>query len=812
MKIKNRLVEFQALLLVLWVSSTAVAWPQQTNSRQSQTSQSQSLQSVDDFLNEHCLECHGSTDPQLGFDIESMDFTAGVFNAPDFSSEQAERILRKISAGQMPPPDAFQPEPGDAHRAISALEHLLSYRQSRFPRFSSAGTIRRLTRTEYQNAIGDLLSVEVDASDFLPEDPSSHGFDNITVEGLSPLLLNRYISAAESISRAALGGSQGGPVGFTVRLPADRSQETHVAGLPFGTRGGTTFTQQFVRGGQYEIEMKLTRDRDEKVEGLDREHQVDVLLNRELVKRFPLKPPPKHENQQDYRDYSKSDAHLKTRFEITPGVHEITVTFPHTSAALRTIKRQPFDASFNRHRHPRQTPALFQVSLIGPLSGGATGATPSRMKLLGEFAERSPAKGQRTEAARVILGRLMRAAYRRSVDADDFEAPMLLFKQALAADESADGFESAIEFAVASVLVNPNFLFRIERAPEEVDEEKFHPVSAFELASRLSFFLWSSVPDEPLLALAESGQLLSDEVLVQQVRRMLADQRSEALVNNFAAQWLYLRNLDSIRPDLRIFPDFDDNLRQSFRGETEHLFRHIVQTDDSVLVLVDSDFTFLNQRLAKHYGIPNVTGSHFRKVALPPESRRGGILRHGSILMVTSYATRTAPTIRGNWILENLLGTPAPPPPPNVPNLQENNTLAATSVRQRLAQHRANPACAACHDLMDPIGFALENYDAVGRWRDYEGEIKVDSAGVLPDGQQINSVSQLEQGILKRPDVFAATVTEKLMTYGLGRAVEAFDGPAVRSIVRKAAQEDYRFSSIVEGVVLSRPFRFRSKP
>ena len=775
--------------------------------QQDEVSRSESIAIVTEFLDANCLDCHSSADPELGFDIESIELSEQSLDG-EFSPEPFEKMLRKISAGQMPPPDASQPDASDTREAISQLASLLAVRQQEFPVITPVGTIRRLTRTEYQNAIRDLLGVEIDATEFLPEDPSSHGFDNITVEGLSPLLLNRYISAAEVISRAAIGASDQGPVGLTVRLPADLSQETHVAGLPFGTRGGTSLSHQFVRGGQYEISLKLTRDRDEKVEGLDREHEIDILLDRELIKRFKIQPPPKKRNAQDYRDYSNADAHLNARLELSAGTHEITVTFPQTSASLQTIKRQPFDASFNRHRHPRQSPALFQVSLIGPLSDGHVGRTRSRVKLLGVYADQPPAAAEESTAARKILGDLMRRAYRRPIREDDYVAPMLLFEQT----NATDSFEAAIEFAVASILVNPNFLFRVERTPGNLAAGEVDPLNPFELASRLSFFLWSSVPDDELLSLAESSELLSDDVLAAQVRRMLADERSDALVTNFASQWLYLRNLASTHPDLRAFPDFDDNLRQAFRGETEHLFRHMLETDASVLSLIDSKFTFLNQRLAQHYGIANVAGSHFRKVDLPQGSRRGGIMRHGSILMVTSYATRTAPTIRGNWILRNLLGTPAPPPPPNVPNLTDNNSLAATSVRQRLAEHRANPACAACHNLMDPIGFSLENYDAVGRWRDYEGELRVDSAGMLPDGQKIVNVSQLEQGILERPEVFVRTLTEKLLTYGLGRASDANDGPAVREIVRHAEEEDFRFSAIVEGVVLSRPFRFRSKP
>ena len=414
------------------------------------------------------------------------------------------------------------------------------------------------------------------------------------------------------------------------------------------------------------------------------------------------------------------------------------------------------------------------------------------------------------EAARPILSDLLRKFYRRPIEAEDLEVPMSFFESSF--EES--GFEAGIEMALTSILINPNFLFRVEQDRDVPHGDAF-PISDMELATRLAFFLWSSPPDETLLELAEENKLQNDDVLRAQVKRMLADPRSASLTNNFAAQWLYLRNLESITPDLRQFPNFDDNLRQSFRGETEHLFTDVVANDRSVLGLINSDFTFLNQRLATHYGVPHVTGSHFRKVNFAPGSKlasqRGGILRHGSVLMVTSYATRTSPTIRGNWILENIIGTPAPPPPPNVPNLKENTTLDFTSVRERLALHRENPACASCHDLIDPVGFAMENYDAVGRWRDFDGTLDIDSAGQLPDGSIANSAQELEAGILKRPENFVTTLTEKLLTFSIGRFVEAPDGPAVRKIVADSAKHDFRFSSIVEGIVLSQPFRMRTK-
>jgi hypothetical protein len=671
----------------------------------------------------------------------------------------------------------------------------------------SADSIRRLTRTEYRNAIRDLLAVEINVSDLLPADESSHGFDNITVGELSPTLLSRYLSAAQKISRLAIGRGERVPSGTTIRLPADRTQEQHVDGLPLGTRGGTVFRQTFPQAGEYQIELRLTRDRDEKVEGLNEQHDIDILVDRHRVHRFSVNPPPGR------KDYTHADTHLTARFQATAGPHDFGVTFPQKFASLMETKRQPFDARYNRHRHPRITPALFQVSIVGPFDPNVdrpVGAadTPSRRQV---FIAVPNNDDDHLACAETIVRSLLRRAYRRPVADADLESPMWFFGEGY----REAGFDAGIEAALTSILVNPNFLFRIEEDPADVLTGEAYRISDLELASRLAFFLWSSIPDDELLGLAEKDLLHQDDVLVAQVQRMLSDQRSRSLVTNFAAQWLYLRNLESITPDLRLFPDFDDNLRQAFRGETERLFSEIVTSDLSVLGLIRSDYTFLNERLAKHYGIPHVYGSHFRRVNLnqlgtEAAVRRGGLLRQGSILTVTSYATRTSPTIRGHWILKNILGTPPPPPPANVPNLKKNTTLAATSVRQRLAQHRADPACASCHDLMDPVGFALENYDALGRWRDYDETLEIDSTGTLPDGSEIDGVAALEAGILERPQMFVGTLTEKLMTYALGRGVQHDDGPAIRKIVRAAAENDYRFSSIVQGIVLSKPFQMRS--
>jgi hypothetical protein len=540
------------------------------------------------------------------------------------------------------------------------------------------------------------------------------------------------------------------------------------------------------------------------------------------------------------------EAKLKGRFVVEAGPHSVGVTFPEKSKSIAEIKRQPFDASFNRHRHPRREPAIFEVSIVGPLdsasssntksentepmalatgdalSNSATTKPEARAYGSGENASSTtremtpsqsriftclPSKPDEARAcAEKILARMMRLAYRRPLSDDDLAVPMRFFETGM----QHGGFETGIESALACVLVNPYFLFRSETQPSDLQGGSIYPVSDIELASRLSFFLWSSIPDDELLTIAEQGKLRQPAVLQGQVMRMLRDSRSQSLVTNFAAQWLYLRNLDSFRPDMRLFPDFDDNLRTALRRETELLFDWVVREDRSVLDLLSTDTTFLNERLAKHYGIPHVIGSHFRPVHLSDSSsHRGGLLRHGSILAVTSYATRTSPTIRGNWILGNILGTPLPPAPPNVPALKDKSHTESLSIRERLSEHRANPACASCHDLMDPIGFALENFDAVGRWRTFDEGRAVDSTGELPDGTKIANFEELERSIIKQPDMFVGTLVEKLMTFALGRGIESYDAPAVRRIIRDAAKQDYRFSSLINGIVSSVPFQMR---
>jgi hypothetical protein len=769
-------------------------------------------------VNQYCIDCHDGSMKKGGLDLEQISREEVTQHSTEW-----ERVIRKLRARQMPPIGKERPTGKIYDEVVATLASELDRKAAKNPNPGRTETFRRLNRTEYQNAIRDLLALEFDAAALLPKDEVSQGFDNVEVANLSPTLLNRYIAAAEKISRLAVGAPRRRPGGDTFRIPPDVTQEEHFEGLPPGTRGGTLLSYTFPRDGEYEIQIRLTRDRNEEVEGLREPHELEVLLDREQVKSFTVSPPTD-------KNFEKVDAHLKFRIPVTAGPHQLGVTFLKNPSALLETKRQPYQAHYNFHRHPRLTPAIYQISINGPYESNEPGDSPSRRRIFdslsslggegrGERARGAPTKPDDNARAEQILSTLMRRAYRRPVTPTDLEKPMEFYRKARA----KDGFEAGIEAALSAVLVSPEFLFRIEQDPPSAtlspsDWERagvrgqsgtIYRISDIALASRLSFFLWSSIPDDELLATAERGELHKPKVLEKQVRRMLADSRAENLVRNFAEQWLHLRNLESITPDLRLFPDFDDNLRQAFRRETEMHFETILRDDRSVLDLLKADYTFVNERLAKHYGIPNVYGSRFRRVALDQDSERGGLLRQGSVLTVTSYATRTSPVIRGKWVLENLVGAPPPPPLPDVPALKDNTVAANLSVRARLAEHRANAACASCHNLMDPIGFSLENFDAIGRWRTLEDGLPIDATGGLPDGSKFASVAGLEAGLLKRPDIFVSTLTEKLLTFALGRGVESYDAPAVRKIVRDARADDYRFSSIILGIANSTPFTMR---
>ena len=750
------------------------------------------------FVDRFCVGCHDDGEKAGGLDLSAL-----VRSEVGASPEAWEKVVRQVGARLMPPLDAVQPAARERDAVVGDLIAVLDRRAAEQPDPGRAATFRRLTRAEYQNAVRDLLAVDVVAADLLPPDESSHGFDNITVADLSPTFVDRAVTAAGRIARLAVGNAGKSPDGATYRVAADVTQEDHVAGLPLGTRGGTIVAHTFPRDGTYEITVRLARDRNEQVEGLREPADLEILVDREPRATLAIAPPRRDS------DHQTADAHLKVRLDVAAGPHAVGVTFRKQPASLLDTKREPTRARFNMHRHPRTAPAVYQVSITGPHADHGPGDTPSRRRLFAPLVS-APRDADEEARARLVLAPLLRRAYRRPVADEDWETPLRFFRDGRA----EGGFDAGIEAAVAAVLVNPQFLLRIEAEPSAgvAKAGTAYPLPDVALASRLSFFLWSSIPDDALLDCAERGELNRPDELARQVRRMLADPRAASLATLFAGQWLHLRNLDSTTPDLRLFPDFDDNLRQAMRTETEMPFAEVARLDRPVTDLLRADHAFLNERLARHYGIPHVVGSEFRRVALGPDSHRGGLLRHGSVLTVTSYATRTAPTIRGKWVLENLLGTPPPPPPPNIPSLGDQTVSASFSIRDRLAEHRRNESCAGCHNRMDPVGFALEGYDAVGRWRDREDGTAIDTAGALPDGRPAAGVSGLEQGLLDRPERFVATVAEKLLTYALGRVVEPADAPAVRAIVREARADGDRFSAVVVGVATSVPFRMGRRP
>ena len=752
------------------------------------------------LIKDYCIDCHDSGQRKGDLSLEEIDLVN-----PGSDPKFWEKVVEKLHHRQMPPLGEPRPDDSAYNRAVAQLTASIDHAAAANPNPGRTETFRRLNRTEYQNAIRDLVGVNIDATALLPNDEPSHGFDNVTVGNLSPTLLDRYVSAAQKIARLAIGSPGKTPGGDTFRIKPDLTQEEHVEGLPFGTRGGAVIAYTFPQDGEYEIQVRLARDRNEQVEGLRKPHEVEVLIDRERVAGATVKPPGSDKNAEIV------DAHLKFRIPVKAGPHDVGVTFLKDPSVLLETERQPFIARYNMHRHPRTAPALYQVSITGPYNASTPGDTPSRRLIFAPLAAMKAKAADDEAKAEVVLGTLLRRAYRRPVTREDLRKPMQFFR-----DGSAEGggFEGGIENALSAILVSPQFLIRIERDPDGLAPGTAYRISDLELASRLSFFLWSSLPDDELLDAAVRGDLRQPKLLEGQVRRMLADERSSSLVTNFASQWLHLRKLESVTPDLRLFPNFDDNLRQAFREETELFFESILREDRSITTLLSADYTFLNERLAKHYGIPHIYGSHFRRISFAgdPARQRGGLLRHGSILTVTSYATRTSPVIRGHWILANLVGAPPPPPPPNVPSLEDNTVSAALPMRERLAAHRANPSCASCHDVMDPVGFSLENFDAVGRWRISEDHKPIDVTGGLPDGSTCTGVDALERGLLRRPELFAGTVTEKLLIFALGRGVEYYDAPAIREIVRRAQADNFRFSSLILGIVNSTPFQMRKSP
>jgi hypothetical protein len=743
-------------------------------------------------LDRYCVNCHNQRLATAGLKLDEAD----VAN-PGAGAEIWEKVVRKVRTGMMPPPNMPQPSTDDRRALLSWLETSLDKAAAAKPNPGRTETLRRLNRTEYQNAIRDLLSVDIDAASLLPADESGHGFDNVTVGDLPPALLDRYISAAQKISALAIGSTQTSLQSDIIRVPPDVTQEGDVAGLPVGTRGGVLIPYTFAQNGEYDIQIYLARGYSGDIDGLKdpQPHEIKLLLDRTPIGEFTVQKPANG-------DDSLIDRNLKIRVPVTAGPHQLGVTFVKNSSSLIETARQPLQSRFNERRHPRVTPAISQVSITGAYAPQGAVDTPSRRQIF--VCHPTDASGE-TACARKILSTLMGRAYRRSIAEADLERPMAFYREG----KSEHDFDAGIGRALSAVLINPEFLFRVEADPDKASPGVAYRISDLELASRLSFFLWSSLPDDALLDSAIRGELRRPGVLEGHVRRMLADPRSYNLASNFAGQWLRLRNLTAVDPNVRLYPDFDDNLRQAFRLETELFVDSVVREDRSVLDLLKTDYTFLNERLAKHYGIPNVYGSRFRRVELARDSRRGGLLRQGSVLAVSSYATRTSPVLRGVWVLSNIVGAPPPPPLPNVPAL-DGNVPANLPVRERMAAHRASPVCASCHRTIDPVGFTLENFDAVGRWRENEGDSgPIDVSGTLPGLGDVNGVAGLEEALLRRPELFASTLTEKLLTFALGRGVEYYDAPAVRKILREAQPGGYHFSSLILGIVNSAPFQMR---
>ncbi|MGA2882129.1 MAG: DUF1592 domain-containing protein [Bryobacteraceae bacterium] len=781
------------------------------------------------FVNQYCIACHSkraANPAEAPVNLEAASFDDLLGHADTW-----ERVLRKLSVRAMPPPGVPRPPEGEYAAFTSWLAASLD---RAWEGHSTPGryVVHRLNRAEYANAVRDLLAVDIDVTDLLPTDGAEFGFDNIaTALKTSPLLLEGYVNAAERVSAMAVGDPQVKPGTTEHSISREFSQNGYIAGLPLGTVGGTVVHHVFPADAEYKLSGRLVRGVQEGyagVEGNDTPFTFVITVDGAEVYSAPVGGPADDEMQA--KDLAAAqpviDKRMTGRVRVSAGPHEVGFTWRERPAKLQDVW-EPSRRDSQEVHMVAGLPRLRTVSIDGPYNVRGLSEGPSRQKLFvchsgasissvaaQSVALKTTARGATPDentCAVKILTNFARRAYRRPVTPADVEAPLSFYKRAR---QGGGSFDDGIRAGVARVLSSPYFLYRIESDPAGAHAGVAHPVSDVELASRLSFFLWSSVPDEKLLDLAAAGRLREPEVLSAQVHRMLSDDRSDALVNNFTGQWLQLRNLESkVVPDILMFPDFDDNIRKGFRTETEMFFGYILRENRSALDLLNADYTFVDERLARHYGIQGVYGPQFRRVKLTDPNRRG-LLGQGSILAMTSVATRTSPVYRGKYVLSTFLNTPPPPPPPNVPSLDESNkdSKVPKTVRAQLELHRKNQPCAGCHRVIDPAGFALENFDSVGVWRDKGADgAPLDVAGTLADGTQVNGPVALREAIASRPDAFVTVVTEKMLTYALGRGLEPADMPVVRRIVRKAAQNDYQLSSVIMGIVESAPFQMRTK-
>ena len=761
-------------------------------------------------LDRYCVTCHNQKLKTAGLTLDTFDVSRVGEHADVW-----EKVLRRLKAADMPPPGVPRPDQATYKGVASWLETELDRAAVAAPNPGALPAFQRLTRTEYQNAIRDLLGLSalpkgMDIELLLPADSSSSGFDTFKdLLYVSSTQLEQYLSAARKISRLAVGDPSIPPFVDIYSSPTQLPQDVQVDGAPLGTRGGLVIRTHLPQDGEYEFHIELANAPREP-------HQLEVSVDGERVQLFTADVPPKIvvesaetslaktgtvKFENDLEAISRKE-YLKKGFNtvvsLKAGDREIVVSFLKRTSALVESEVRPL------LRNRGSQPAVASVTIKGPYNASGAGETESRRRI---FVCRPAGAADESRCARQIVSALARRAYRRPVTDADLREPLLSYD----GGRAEGGFELGIERALERLLVSPQFVFRIERDPKSLAPGTLYRISDLELASRLSFFIWSSIPDDELLEVAARGALKDARVLEQQVRRMLADPRAEALVTNFAAQWLFLRDVKAKNPNDKMFADFDEGLRRALERETQLFVNSVLREEDrSVLALLTANYTFLNERLAKHYGVPNVYGVDFRRVTLGDDSPRRGLLGQGSILTLSSHASRTSPVLRGKYILDNLLATPPPPPPPNVPALVANATDGKPlSMREAMVLHRKNPVCASCHSRMDPLGFALENFDAIGRYRTRgESGAPIDASASLPDGTTFEGVGGLRQLLVSRSDLFVMGLTEKLLAYAVGRKVAQHDAPAIRQMVRLAGP-DYRFSSIVLGLVRSVPFQMR---
>jgi mono/diheme cytochrome c family protein len=794
MAMKHNLV-FVLALAVAVLSTGSV------NAQQQNTSPSAALVPHQALLNQYCVTCHNQRAKTAGLTFDTMDLSEISKNADIW-----EKAVRKLRGGMMPPPGARQPDRASVDSFVSWLETSLDAAAASSPNPGRVA-LHRLNRAEYANAIEDLFGLRIDAAALLPRDDQASGFDNVAnVLKVSPSFLDQYVAAARAVTNQAIGNPQPKPASAVFR-PVRGDQSAHIDGLPLGTRGGLLVEYVFPSDGEYKFNINGLASGGY-VRGLEYEHRLIITIDggRVFEKRVGGEEDIKAIDQKQ----AVAVAAINGRFQNIPisvkaGPHKVGVTFVARSYAESDETLFPFVPGRGEDRIAR----IGSFEILGPFSPAGITPTPNRQRVFVCQPAASATETEQLACAKQIVLNFARRAYRRPTTDQDLVAPLAFYKSGK--EDSGGDFEAGIKAALMAVLSSPKFLYRAEAAPDNVPAGSSYRISDAELASRLSFFLWSRLPDDELLSAAGQGKLKDPAIFEKQVRRLLTDSKSKSLVNNFAFQWLKIRNIDEIDPDAFQFPNFDESLRDSFKQEMALFVESIVREDRSVVDLLTANYTFLNERLALHYGIPNVRGDRFRRVTLE-DSNRWGLLGKGGVLMVTSYPNRTAPVLRGAWILENISGTPPSPPPPDVEGFKENKDgEKAKTVREIMEQHRAKPSCNACHGVMDPLGFALENFDAIGGWRskDVDAGTAIDASGKLVDGTDVSGPNDLRKALVKHPEQFAQTVTEKLMTYGLGRSVEYYDMPTIRKIVHDAAKDNYRFSSIVVGIAKSSPFQMR---